>query len=96
MRAQAWSARYTRRAITGASYAGTPRRAASYTGTSLTVSMWSTPYLDSVVQSNQTAAPFGPGCTRVVTERTRTYLDGHSIVDKVFAVYQPAEGVKCR
>jgi hypothetical protein len=69
---------------------------ATYTGTSLTVSMYSTKYLATVTQSAQVAAPFGPGCTRVVTERTRTYLDGHSIVDKVFAVYQPAEGVKCR
>ena len=38
---------------------------------SLTVSMYSTRYLTSVTQSGQVTAPFGPGCTRVVTERTR-------------------------
>ncbi len=34
--------------------------------------------------------------TRVVTERTRKYLDGRTDIDKVFATYQPEEGVKCR
>ena len=69
---------------------------ASYTGTSVTVSMYSTKYFESVTQSAQTQAPIGPGCTRVVTERTRNYLDGRSAVDKVYATYQPKEGVKCR
>jgi hypothetical protein len=45
-------------------------------------------------QSNQTQAPYGK-CTRVTTERTRKYLDGTSKVDKVFALYQPAEGELC-
>ena len=69
---------------------------ATYTDTSLTVSMWSTPYFSSVTQSAQTAVPFGPGCTRVKTDRTRTYLDGRTDIDSFFALYQPAEGVKCR
>jgi vancomycin resistance protein YoaR len=69
---------------------------ASYTDTSLTVSLYSTKYLDSVTQSNQTKATFGPDCTRVTTERTRKYLDGRTVVDKVYATYQPKEGVKCR
>jgi hypothetical protein len=35
-------------------------------------------------------------CTRVTTERTRTWLaDGHSETDTVFAVYRPGEGVNC-
>jgi len=69
---------------------------AAYDGTSLTVSMWSTKYLADVQQTAQTATPFGPGCTRVRTERTRKYLDGRTAVDTVSATYQPAEGVKCR
>jgi vancomycin resistance protein YoaR len=69
---------------------------ADYTGTSLTVRMFSTKFLASVTQSAQSQAPFGPGCTRVTTERTRTYLDGRTAIDKLFALYQPAEGVKCR
>ena len=47
-------------------------------------------------RSAQASAPFGPGCTRVKTDRTRTYLDGRTDVDSFFALYQPAEGVKCR
>jgi vancomycin resistance protein YoaR len=69
---------------------------ASYTGSSVTVSLYSTKYLQSVTQSAQSSAPYGPGCTRVTTERTRVYLDGHSKVDHVFATYQPAEGKPCR
>jgi vancomycin resistance protein YoaR len=65
----------------------------SYTATSLTVSLYSTHFVDSA-QSNQTQAPYGK-CTRVTTERTRKYLDGTSKVDKVFALYQPAEGELC-
>ena len=34
-------------------------------------------------------------CTRVTTPRLRTYLDGHTATDKVFALYQPADGVRC-
>ena len=58
--------------------------------------MYSTKNFSSVTQSAQTQGPFGPGCTRVVTERTRKYLDGRTATDKVFATYQPEEGKKCR
>ncbi len=34
-------------------------------------------------------------CTRVVTERTRTYTDGRTSVDKFYALYAPEEGVIC-
>jgi vancomycin resistance protein YoaR len=68
---------------------------ATYTDTSITVSMYSTKYMASVTQSGQTSSTFGPNCTRVTTERTRKYLDGRTVVDHVFANYQPEEGVKC-
>ena len=41
------------------------------------------------------AAPQVYMCTRVVTERTRTYLDGKTSVDKFYALYAPKEGVVC-
>jgi vancomycin resistance protein YoaR len=66
----------------------------SYTGTSLTVELYSTKWVDAV-QSAQTTAMQG-SCTRVRTERTRTYLsDHHTSVDAVFALYHPKEGVNC-
>jgi vancomycin resistance protein YoaR len=65
----------------------------SYTGTSLTVTLWSTKYA-SGQQTNQTTAPAG-NCTRVRTERTRTYVDGHTEVDHFGARYRPKEGVQC-
>ncbi len=34
-------------------------------------------------------------CTRVITERTRTYTDGRTTVDRFFALYAPKEGVIC-
>ncbi|HUP87087.1 MAG TPA: VanW family protein [Acidimicrobiales bacterium] len=66
----------------------------TYDATSLTVTLYATKYAD-VVQSGQSEGPRG-ACKRVTTERTRTFLsDGHVAVDKVFATYRPAEGVKC-
>jgi vancomycin resistance protein YoaR len=65
----------------------------TYTGTSLTVSFYSTHFVDAT-QSAQSQAPYGK-CTRVTTERTRKYVDGTTKVDKVFALYQPAEGELC-
>ena len=65
----------------------------TYNARSITVTLYSTKYVD-VVQSGQTEGPRG-NCTRVTTERTRTYLDGRKEVDKVFATYRPAEGVSC-
>ncbi len=34
-------------------------------------------------------------CTRVITERTRTYTDGRKTVDTFYALYAPQEGVVC-
>jgi vancomycin resistance protein YoaR len=66
----------------------------SYTDTSLTVSMYSTPWVKGD-QTNQSREQKGP-CTSVTTERTRTFfLDNRTEVDKFHALYQPADGVKC-
>lgn len=67
----------------------------SYTSTSLTVTLWSTRYATGA-QTNQSESPVGTsGCKRVKTERTRTYVDGRTKVDNVYATYRPAEGVRC-
>ena len=65
----------------------------SYTGTSVTVSLWSTRYATGE-QTAQTESAVG-NCKRVRTERTRTYVDGRKEVDHVFATYRPEEGVRC-
>ena len=73
----------------------------SYTGTSITVTLYSTKSV-SGEQTNQTkeevpSATAGEApCTRVVTERTRTWADGHKTTDTFRALYSPKEGVKCR
>jgi vancomycin resistance protein YoaR len=66
---------------------------ASYTSSSITVTLWSTRFAAGE-QTNQSQAPSG-NCTRVTTERTRTYADGHTAIDHVYATYRPEEGVKC-
>lgn len=66
----------------------------TYTDTSITVSIYSTPWI-SADQTGQRRESAG-ACTRVVTERTRTFVaDGHQEVDTVTALYQPGEGVRC-
>ncbi|HEX2849551.1 MAG TPA: VanW family protein [Acidimicrobiales bacterium] len=65
----------------------------TYTDTSLTMTLYSTRYA-SGDQTGQTTAPAG-NCTRVKTERTRTYADGHTSVDHVYATYAPGEGTSC-
>jgi vancomycin resistance protein YoaR len=66
----------------------------SYDATSITVSIYSTKWV-TVEQTGQREEPFGP-CTRVHTERTRTFVKtGRKAVDHVNAVYQPGEGVSC-
>jgi vancomycin resistance protein YoaR len=66
----------------------------SYTGTALTVDLYSTKWVDAT-QSGQTKTPNGQ-CTKVKTDRTRTFVsDGHSSVDSVYANYRPKEGVNC-
>ena len=64
------------------------------TDTSITVKLYSTPWVLSE-QTGQTASTRGTSCTRVVTERTRTWIeDGRTETDTVWAQYRP-EGLKC-
>ncbi len=65
----------------------------SYSGTSITVTLYSTKYA-SGAQTAQSQEQ-GKHCTRVVTERTRTYPDGTKKTDKVRATYRHQEGVNC-
>jgi vancomycin resistance protein YoaR len=66
----------------------------TYTDTSITVTLYSSPWVTGE-QTGQSEAPAGR-CTRVTTERTRTWLiDGRQEVDTVSALYQPGEGVLC-
>jgi len=55
----------------------------TYTNTSITVDLWSTRY----ATGEQTAQNPSSGCGRVTTERTRTYPDGRTEVDKFNANY---------
>lgn len=67
---------------------------ATYTGSSITVSLYSTKWVNAV-QSGQTKEPRNQ-CTLVRTERTRTLVaDGTKMVDRVNALYRPAEGIDC-
>lgn len=65
----------------------------SYTGTSITVTFYSTKHIDVVagdlLRSDQGA------CSRYTTPRTRTFPDGTVVEDSVFAVYRPGEGLDC-
>ncbi len=63
------------------------------TADSITVSLYSTPYVTGE-QTGQTEGREGASCTRVETERTRTYEDGRAEIDYVTARYRP-EGVAC-
>ncbi len=64
------------------------------TDTSITVQLWSTKYATGA-QTAQTEKPFGTACTRVTTERTRSYVDGRTPkIDSVIALYQK-EGIDC-
>jgi hypothetical protein len=67
---------------------------ATATNTSVTVQLWSTKFAHGE-QTAQSTRPQGAACTRVSTERTRTYVDGRPPkIDSVSAVYRP-EGVDC-
>jgi vancomycin resistance protein YoaR len=64
------------------------------TDTSITVKLFSTKYVTGE-QTGQSERPQGAACTRVTTERTRTFVDGRPpVVDSVIALYRP-EGVAC-
>lgn len=65
----------------------------SYTDTSITVSVYSTPSVE-VEQTGQEVSSVR-ACTRVDTFRRRTYEDGTTVDDSVFAVYRPGEGLDC-
>lgn len=66
----------------------------TYTRSSITVSLYSTKWAE-VEQTGQTESSRGP-CKLVRTERTITYLaDNTTKVDRVNALYRPAEGVNC-
>ena len=64
-----------------------------YTPTSITVKLFGTATV-SGVQTDQTTEPLNE-CTKVRTERTRTFADGRVEVDSVGATYQPSEGRDC-
>ena len=66
----------------------------SYTDTSITVQMYSTPYAV-VTEAGQSVGRLG-ACTRVETFRHRTYPDGSVVEDSVIATYRPGEGLDCR
>lgn len=65
----------------------------TYTATSVTVTLYSTRHATGE-QTGQSESPVGE-CTRVKTDRTRTYVDGRTRVDAVYATYRPDEGVDC-
>lgn len=65
----------------------------SYTNTSLTVTLYSTPYA-TAAQTGITETMSG-ACRSVTTTRTRTFPDGHTEDDKFRARYRPGPGQGC-
>ncbi len=65
----------------------------SYTGTSITVSLYSTKSVE-VQELDQRRSRAG-ACTHVETDRQRTYPDGSVVVDTIVADYRPGEGLDC-
>lgn len=65
----------------------------SYDDTSVTVTLYSTQFAYGE-QTNQTEKHSGR-CTRVTTERTIHYLDGHTAVDTVGANYRDKGATRC-
>ena len=65
----------------------------SYTDTSLTVTLYSTPY----ARGEQTGITEGRAgnCDVVTTTRTITYPDGKTATDQFRATYRPGEGQRC-
>jgi vancomycin resistance protein YoaR len=64
------------------------------TDRSITVRLFGTKHAPGT-QTGQRESRQGAACTRVTTERTRTFPDGSTKKDNVVAVYQPAEGIGC-
>ncbi len=66
----------------------------TWTDQSITVTLYSTPWVVGE-QTGQVVEPAGV-CTRVITQRTRTWLEDNRKENDYFrALYQPEEGVKC-
>lgn len=65
----------------------------SYTGSSITVSVYSTEHIE-VDELDQRVSRRNL-CRHVETDRQRTYPDGGVIVDTIIADYRPAEGIDC-
>jgi hypothetical protein len=65
----------------------------SYTGTSLTVTMYSTHYADAA-QTNSVQTMNG-ACQVVTTTRTRTFPDKPTETDTFHSTYRPGEGKTC-
>ncbi len=65
----------------------------TWTDTSITVTLYSTKHIN-VEDLGRTERAQG-ACTRVTTTRERTYPDGESVRDSVFALYRPGEGLDC-
>lgn len=65
----------------------------SYTGTSITVSMYSTKNVEA--EQVATRSSKRNQCTYVETDRLRTYDDGRTVTDTFFALYRPADGIDC-
>jgi vancomycin resistance protein YoaR len=65
----------------------------SYTDTSLTVTMYSTPY--ATAEQTGISESMAGACRVVTTTRTRTYPDGQTENDTFKATYRPGEGETC-
>jgi vancomycin resistance protein YoaR len=65
----------------------------SYTDTSLTVTMYSSPFV--LAEHTGTSEGSSGNCRVVTTERTRTYPDGSQEIDHFTATYRPGAGRFC-
>jgi vancomycin resistance protein YoaR len=65
----------------------------SYTGSSITVSMYSTKNIE--VEQVATRTSRRAQCTYVETDRERVYADGRTEIDTFWALYRPADGIDC-
>jgi vancomycin resistance protein YoaR len=65
----------------------------SYTGTSVTVTLYSTPWATG--EQTGISESMDGACRVVTTTRTRTFPDGHTANDTFRARYRPGEGLTC-
>jgi len=56
----------------------------TYTASSVTIQLWSSPFATGA----QTAQSPTSGCGKITTERTRTFVDGHTDKQKYYASYK--------